>query len=126
MLLKQKPFDSNGTDFNLCSLLAGSEGTLGFFTELIVSLVPLPPPESGLLCIHCNSIDESLRANLVALEFEISASELMDHYVLECTKNNREQEQNRFFVEGNPAAILVVEIARQSQKEVEEKVEGLF
>lgn len=126
LLLKQKPFDPVGTEFNLCSLLAGSEGTLGFFTELKVSLVPLPPPEAGLLCIHCNSIDESLRANLVALEFEISASELMDHYVLECTKNNREQEQNRFFVEGNPAAILVVEIARKSQKEVEDSAASII
>jgi FAD/FMN-containing dehydrogenase/Fe-S oxidoreductase len=119
MLLQQKPFSTDGPEFNLCSLLAGSEGTLGIFTELKLSLSALPPPASGLLCIHCNSIEESLYANLIALEFEISASELMDHYVLECTKNNREQEANRFFVEGNPAAILVVEIARENLAEVE-------
>lgn len=119
MLLQQKPFSTDGPEFNLCSLLAGSEGTLGIFTELKLLLSALPPPVSGLLCIHCNSIEESLYANLISLEFEISASELMDHYVLECTKNNREQEANRFFVEGNPAAILVVEIARENLAEVE-------
>ena len=119
MLLKQKPFTPNGPDFNFCALLAGSEGTLGLFTELRLNLVALPPPHVGLLCIHCHSVQESLLANLVALEFEISASELMDHYVLECTKNNPEQRQNRFFVEGDPAAILVVEFSRNSLQEVE-------
>jgi FAD/FMN-containing dehydrogenase/Fe-S oxidoreductase len=126
MLLRQKPFDENGSDFNFCSLLAGSEGTLGMFTAFKLNLVDLPPPHLGLLCIHCHSIDESLRANLVALEFPVSASELMDHYVLECTKNNSEQKQNRFFVEGDPAAILVVEIARNSLGEVNEVAQKMI
>lgn len=125
MLLRQQPFTNDGSSFNLCSLLAGSEGTLCFFTELKVGLVSLPPPEAGLLCIHCHSIDESLRANLIALEFSISASELMDYYVLECTRNNPEQMANRFFVEGNPAAILVVEITRESQAAVEETADKI-
>ena len=120
LLLAQKPFIVDGPAFNLCSLLAGSEGTLGIFSELKLALSPLPPPASGLLCIHCKSIEESLKANLVALEFPVSASELMDHYVLDCTRNNREQEANRFFVQGEPAAILVVEIARDTAAEVQE------
>lgn len=126
MLLRQKPFTPDGSEFNLCALLAGSEGTLGMFTEFKLNLVELPPPQIGLVCIHCQSIDESLRANLVALEFEISASELMDHYVLECTKNNPEQRQNRFFVEGDPAAILVVEFARNSIEEVQLEADKLI
>jgi len=126
MLLDQKPFTPDGADFNFCALLAGSEGTLGMFTEFKLNLVDLPPANIGLLCIHCQSIDESLRANLVALEFEISASELMDHYVLECTKNNPEQLQNRFFVQGDPAAILVVEFARNTLQEVEAEAERLI
>jgi FAD/FMN-containing dehydrogenase/Fe-S oxidoreductase len=126
MLLRQKPFTPDGPDFNFCALLAGSEGTLGMFTEFKLNLVDIPPPNIGLLCIHCNSIDESLRANLVALEFSVSASELMDHYVLECTKNNPEQKQNRFFVEGDPAAILVVELARNSMEEVKSEAEKMI
>ena len=39
----------------------------------------------------------------------------MDHYILECTKGNIEQRANRFFVEGDPKAILVVEIARNTK-----------
>src|SRR5690554_880019 len=36
--------------FNLCNLLAGSEGTLGILTEAKLKLMPLPAPEEGLLC----------------------------------------------------------------------------
>lgn len=125
LLLQQKPFNPSGAPFNICSLLAGSEGTLGIFTEFKLNLVEIPPPCVGLLCIHCQSIDESLRANLVALEFEISASELMDHYVLECTKNNPEQRQNRFFIQGDPAAILCVEFSRNDIETVNSEAEKL-
>ena len=75
-------------------------------TQARIKLTPLDPPYKKLVCIHCNSIDESLHANLVALKHRPSAVELMDHYVLECTKNNAEQRLNRFFVDGDPAAIL--------------------
>lgn len=119
LLVETAPFTAGGEDFNFCSLIAGSEGTLAFITEIKLNVVPLPPKEIGLLCVHFNTIDESLRANLIALQYNISASELIDHYILECTKNNREQQKNRFFVEGDPGAILVVEFARETKEEVE-------
>lgn len=119
LLLDTAPFTAGEPDFNFCSLIAGSEGTLAFLTEIKLNVVPLPPKEIGLLCVHFNSIDESLRANLIALKYRPSASELIDHYILECTKQNREQMQNRFFVQGDPGAILVVEFARNSREEIE-------
>ena len=119
LLLETAPFTAGQPDFNFCSLLAGSEGTLAFLTEIKLNLVALPPREVGLLCVHFNSIDESLRANLVALKYGPSASELIDHYILECTKNNLEQSKNRFFVQGDPGAILVVEFARETREEIE-------
>ena len=48
---------------------------------------------------------------LIALKYNPSASELIDHYILECTKDNIEQSKNRFFVQGDPGAILVIEFA---------------
>lgn len=119
LLLETAPFTAGQPDFNFCSLIAGSEGTLAFLTEIKLNVVPLPPKETGLLCVHFNSIDESLRANLIALKYRPSASELIDHYILECTKQNREQMQNRFFVQGDPGAILVVEFARSTREEIE-------
>jgi FAD/FMN-containing dehydrogenase/Fe-S oxidoreductase len=118
VLLDSEPFTKNGVPFNLCKLIAGSEGTLMFITEIKLNVVPLPPKEKGLLCVHFHSLDESLRANLIAMKYKPSASELIDHYVLECVANNIEQKQNSFFVQGKPKAILAVEISKDTQEEV--------
>ncbi|MEY4539315.1 MAG: hypothetical protein RLZZ306_1072, partial [Bacteroidota bacterium] len=121
MLLNCEPYTQGGKPFNLCELIAGSEGTLCFLTEIKLHVDDLPPTEIGLVCGHFNTVDESLRANLIALKYKPSASELMDHYILECTKANKEQSQNRFFVQGDPGAILVVELRGNSREEIEQK-----
>lgn len=120
LLVETAPFTAGGPDFNFCSLLAGSEGTLAFITEIKLNLSPLPPKETGLLCVHFNTIDESLRANLLALQYGPTASELIDHYILECTKDNIEQRKNRFFVQGDPGAILVIEFKKDTRDEIRE------
>jgi FAD/FMN-containing dehydrogenase/Fe-S oxidoreductase len=120
LLVDTAPFTAGTEDFNFCKLIAGSEGTLAFITEIKLNVVPLPPKEIGLLCVHFNSIDESLRANLIGLKYHPSASELIDHYILECTKNNIEQSKNRFFVQGDPGAILVLEFAKETKEEIKQ------
>jgi len=125
MLARMQPFNSQGGQFNFCSLIAGSEGTLAFITSAKIKLSRVAPPHKKLVCIHCSSIDESLRANLVALQHRPSAVELMDHYVFEATKRNRTQAENRFFIEGDPKAILVAEITRSSEEEVEKDAQAL-
>ena len=117
-LAECSPFVPDGPPFNFCRLLAGSEGTLAFLTEITLSCEPLPPRESALVCVHCATIDEALRANLVALRHSARACELMDDNILECTKVNIEQRQNRFFVQGDPGAILAVELAADTREEV--------
>jgi FAD/FMN-containing dehydrogenase/Fe-S oxidoreductase len=126
ILMESAPFTAGAPDFNFCKLIAGSEGTLAFITEIKLRLVPLPARETGLLCVHFNSIDESLRANLIAIKYKPSASELIDHYILECTKDNIEQSKNRFFVQGDPGAILVIEFKRDSRAEIENIVTPLI
>ena len=118
LLVETEPFTAGGPAFNFCSLIAGSEGTLAFITEIKLNVVPAPPKETGLLCVHFNSIDESLHANLIGLKYKPSASELIDHYILECTKGNIEQSKNRFFVQGDPGAILVIEFTRETREEI--------
>ena len=108
---------------NLCKLIAGSEGTLCLITEAKLNLLPLPPPFVGLVCVHCTSIDESLRANLVALKHNCWASELMDDYILELTKANTEQAKNREFVVGEPKAVLMVEFFAETETFLFEKCE---
>lgn len=119
LLLETAPFVAGSPDFNFCTLIAGSEGTLALLTEIKLNLSPLPPKETGLLCVHFNSVDEALRANLIALPYGATASELIDHYILECTKDNIEQSKNRFFVQGDPGAILVVEFKKNTREEIQ-------
>ncbi|MGB0525691.1 MAG: FAD-binding and (Fe-S)-binding domain-containing protein, partial [Flammeovirgaceae bacterium] len=112
------PFTEGQEPFNLCKLIAGSEGTLAFVTEAKLAVDLLPPEFKCLVCAHFDSVDEALRANLVALKFEPTACELMDAYILDCTKSNIEQQKNRFFVKGDPGAILVVEFAKHVEEEL--------
>ena len=120
VLLESAPFTSEKEDFNFCKLLAGSEGTLAFTTEIKINLVDLPPKEKVVLAIHSDSINKSLKANIIALKHKPGASELMDKIILDCTKTNREQNENRFFVEGDPAAVLCVEWERDTKEELQE------
>ncbi len=126
LLARSKPFTPEGEDINLCTLIAGSEGTLAFLTELKLHCDPTPPPHNALVCIHCDTIHESLLANLVALQYGPSASELIDKFILDCTKENIEQSKNRFFIKGDPGAILVVEIARDDEEERDLQVQTLI
>jgi len=108
----------NGSSFNLSKLVAGSEGTLCFITEAKLKLRHLPVKEKGIVAVHTYTIKEALKANLVALKHNCSASELVDYVILEFTKTNIDQSKNRFFIAGEPKAILMVEF-------FDETVEGL-
>ncbi|SHK60129.1 FAD/FMN-containing dehydrogenase [Reichenbachiella agariperforans] len=126
LLAINQPFESTGEPFNFCKLIAGSEGTLMFITELKLNTLPLPPKNKALVCIHCNDINESLLANLVGLKYEPHASELIDDIILQCTKENIEQQKNRFFVQGDPGAILVVELAAENDEMLDQKCEAMI
>lgn len=110
---------------NLCRLIAGSEGTLAFVTEMKVSLDPLPPKELMVVCAHCDALEKSFAANLVALEHHPTAIELMDGDVLQLSKGNAEQQKNRFFVEGDPAALLISELRADSREELDRQADAL-
>jgi len=125
LLLESAPFTPEKPDFNFCRLLAGSEGTLAFSTEIKLNLVPLPPKENALICIHCNSLEDAFKGNLVALRHNPVAVELIDNYILERTKGNIEQRKNRFFIQGDPAAILVVELALDSREAIDKLAAAL-
>ena len=108
-LLDTELFNNAEKPFNICKLLAGSEGTLAFTTEIKLNLVPIPKPFEIILAAHFTSIEESLKATVVAMEHKPTACELMDKTILDCTKDNSTQQSNRFFVEGDPKAILMIE-----------------
>ena len=114
-----------GGRINLCKLLAGSEGTLAFITEITVSLDPVPPAEIMVVCGHCDDLMKSFEANLVALRHNPTAIELMDGDILELSKGNAAQQKNRFFVSGDPAALLITELRADTREELDIKAVAL-
>lgn len=114
-------FCQSTNKLNLAKIIAGSEGTLAFATEIKLNLVELPPKEKALVCVHFKRLYDAFYANLIALEFKPVAVELMDKTILELTKDNLNQQKNRFFLQGDPAAILIVEFAQNSKEEIQHK-----
>lgn len=110
---------------NLCQLLTGSEGTLAFVTEVTVSLDPLPPSQIMVLCAHCRSLEASFEANLTVLRHSPTAIELMDGEILRLSWGNVEQERNRFFVKGNPEALLITELRAESRQQLDSMADAL-
>ena len=124
-LLNSEIFSEGGESFNFCKLLAGSEGTLAFSHRIKLKVIPLPPKHKGLVCAHFETLEESLLGNLVALKHYPSAIELMDSKVMDAAKQNIEQNKSRFFVKGEPGAILMIEFAFETEEELNRKAEEL-
>jgi len=112
-LLQTAPFQtlevletSKVSNFNFCKLLCGSEGTLAFTTEI--------------------KIHVSMRAAQFAMKHAPSACELMDKIILDCTKDNIEQSKNRFFIEGDPEGVLMIEFRGNTAAETAAKADALI
>lgn len=110
LLIDTDPFTGNGVRFNMCKLLGGSEGTLTLFSAIKVGLVDLPPTHKALICSHFNNLREALEANLAALDHHPSAVEMMDYNVLDCTRTSHGFQANRFFLQGEPKFLLIIEM----------------
>ena len=71
------------------------------------------------MAAHFKTKEQAFKANLIALKHKPGAVEMMDNKVLNLTRDNKEQAKNRFFVDGNPEAILLIEFARDTKQEIE-------
>jgi len=117
---------SSKEDFNPAKLICGSEGTLAFITEAKLKLVPLPKQKSAMLCVHLDTLEQAFHANLIALQYQPTSIELIDEVIISLTKDNLSQQQNRFFVQGEPGAILIIELAHDDEAGLTEKAGKLI
>ncbi|WP_340198531.1 FAD-binding and (Fe-S)-binding domain-containing protein [Ascidiimonas sp. W6] len=124
-LLEMAPFSENGDHFNLCKLLTGSEGTLAFTTKIKIKLDPLPPKHRVMIVAHFDSIKKACEAVKPSMRHSLSTCELMDKVILDCTKNNKSQLPNRFFIQGDPEAILMLELQDKNLENLEKKRNAL-
>ena len=109
---------------NMARLIVGSEGTLVTVLEAKVRLVRRPR-STALDVIHYRDIQEALESSQAILETGPYAVELTDKMILDLARGNIEQSQRMGFVQGDPAAILIVEYAGETDAEVTAKVEAL-
>ncbi len=125
-LLKSTVFEGAEKEVNLCELLSGSEGTLAFTTEVTLQLDALPPALSAMVVTHYYTLEDCLADVAPVMHHGLHTCEMMDKVILDCTKNNRDQLKNRFFVEGDPAALLMLEVKGQTQEELDVQLESLL
>lgn len=126
LLLKSDLFSGNENSINIGKLLCGSEGTLAFTTEITLKVDDLPPSKNIMVVAHFHTIQESLEAVMVAMKHHLYTCEMMDDTILDCTKNNREQAKNRLFIEGNPKAIMMFEVASDKIEDAENQANALI
>ncbi len=124
-LLQNRIFREIDADFNLCQLLSGSEGTLAFTTEITLQLDDLPPKLSAMVVTHYETLEDCLTDVAPVMQHSLHTCEMMDRTILDCTKNNREQLKNRFFVEGDPAALLMLEVKADTDTDLERQLNAL-
>ncbi|WP_299335140.1 FAD-binding and (Fe-S)-binding domain-containing protein [uncultured Psychroserpens sp.] len=125
-LVNTEVFSEAKEGFNMCKLLAGSEGTLAFTTQVTLQLDQLPPSECIMVAAHFKSIDTCLEAVTLAMQHNLYACEMMDKTILDLTKHNKTQENNRAFIEGDPEAILMCELRSDDTKELADITHALI
>jgi len=112
--------------FNMCKLLTGSEGTLAFTTEITLQLDTLPPQESVMVVLHFDSIEKCLKSVEQVMSHDLHTCEMLDKIILDLTKHNKTQQENRQFIEGDPLAILMCEIKSDTAEVAKLQAEALI
>lgn len=125
LLAESELFSNSKYKFNFCKLLSGSEGTLAFFTSIKLNLVELPAKNKAVMCVHMSSLSDAFDGNLIALKHYPTSVELLDKKILDLTKNNIEQSRNRFFIKGEPDALLIIEFVEKSEELILEKCKNI-
>ena len=123
-LLKSEVFGIDREPFNLCKLLAGSEGTLAFITSIKLNVIPLPPASEVLLCPHFESVHEALLAVQQVMAIEPYACELMDKLIMDCTKENLEYKKYRYFLSGDPGALLLISLRADNENDLKVQIDN--
>nr|WP_321235391.1 FAD-linked oxidase C-terminal domain-containing protein [uncultured Psychroserpens sp.] len=125
-LIQAQPFSEGDKRFNMCKLLAGSEGTLAFTTQITLKLDKIAPSESVMVAAHFKSIDDCLATVALTMQHDLYACEMMDKTILDLTKYNKTQQSNRQFIEGEPQAILMCELKSDDIEVLNKKVNRLI
>ncbi len=125
-----KVYDRKREFFNLNYLLAGSEGTLAFVTELTVKLTRIPT-HTQLMVIQYAEFDDALCAARDLLSVKPTAIETIDDKVLSVAKNDVIYTSVKPMLEANgpvhhAKAINLVEFSGEDADAIQQQIEQLL
>ncbi|MCZ7568412.1 MAG: FAD-binding protein [Ardenticatenaceae bacterium] len=116
-----------GRPRNLAQLLVGSEGTLAFIVEATLPLVPTPA-RTALAVLQFEDLVAALDlvpAILSTPDAPPAAVELLDQMLLDLTRSQPAFAPLLTWVAGRPAAVLAVEFAGTSPRDLETQLDAL-
>ncbi|MCH7653617.1 MAG: anaerobic glycerol-3-phosphate dehydrogenase subunit C, partial [Chloroflexi bacterium] len=93
-------------------------------TEAKLRLVP-KPKMTALAVIHFHELIESMEATVATLEMGPAAVELIGSMIIRQAKSNLAYSRMTDFIDGDPDALLVVELNGESEKELNSKLDDL-
>lgn len=111
-------------EFNPARLLVSSEGTLATLLEVTFNLYPRPT-RTGLVLLQFDDLVESMAATPAILETDPSAVELMGRLLINLTRSQPGYARQISMIEGDPAAVLVVEYYGETEEELTQKADKL-
>jgi FAD/FMN-containing dehydrogenase/Fe-S oxidoreductase len=111
-------------ELNLAPVLVGSEGTLAVFTRMKINLVDVEP-EKVLTVLAFDSIADASEATPEILEMQPSAVELVPRAILTKARSIPAYASRLSFLEGDPAALLLVEFSGEAKPRLVEKANRL-
>ncbi|MBI5572068.1 MAG: FAD-binding protein [Desulfomonile tiedjei] len=75
--------------YNLTKFLAGSEGTIGFFSKIVLKLIPKPRTKKTFLALYDDILDAARTVSaLIARRIIPSTLELMDSVTINCVEDH--------------------------------------
>ena len=105
------------SNYRLADLLVGSEGTLAYSTAIELKLWPLPGQRVLGVC-HFPGFYEAMDATQHLVELGPHAVELVDNTMVALARDiDLYRDSVAEFVRGDPAALLIVEFAFESEAE---------
>ncbi len=109
------PFDPT---FNLARLICGSEGTLGFITEVTLNLVEMPR-KTALSILHFDDLRAALNSVPSLLKLDPTAVEMLDSHTMDLIEDQPSYaDMMHSFVQGNPNNVLIVEFYGNTEEEL--------
>lgn len=104
-------------------LMIGSEGTLGFVSN--VTLHTVPNHEYKALNLIYGKLDELIKLTVNISNFNVSSVELLDYLSLQSVKHDKDLQQYLIELPDDSYAAIMIEVTSESPEELQNKISSI-